>query len=193
MAMPTRAGGLGPARCAGLRQFRSGFTPPSGPAPFPMLRSLCPQITQMNADEEFWNRRKRRKQSKKTLFSLFAPVQGCFPYMRQSLCAAALAKQDASICGHFRIRLRLAALRFLRLFAAKSPAFNPMVQAVCVPLWLIRQANNHQPRFQNWDIMAHLNPEFPLFTMLNSPLGTPQFSLIQAPKLRLKLRAIKLN
>jgi hypothetical protein len=44
-------------------------------------KGIYPHITQMDADEEFLNRRERRKPGKK-LCSLFAPVQGCFPYPR---------------------------------------------------------------------------------------------------------------
>jgi hypothetical protein len=91
------------------------------------------------------------------------------------------------------LRLRLAALRFLRLFAAKSLGFCPTARAGCVPLCLNRQRQNHPASFRKWDKMAHRNPELPSSTMLNSPLGTPQFGLMQAAKLRLKLRLIKVN
>ena len=53
--------------------------------------SVYSQITRMDADEEFWNRRKRRKRRGISLFSLFAPVQNRFPYLRES----------EWICGQF--------------------------------------------------------------------------------------------
>jgi hypothetical protein len=35
-------------------------------------KDLCPQITQMDADEEFWNRRARRERRKTSAFSAFS-------------------------------------------------------------------------------------------------------------------------
>jgi hypothetical protein len=51
-----------------------------------------------------------------SLFSLFAPVQGSLPFLGQS----------ASICGQFRIRLRLSVLR-RRVFALDSSCQAPIV------------------------------------------------------------------
>jgi hypothetical protein len=119
-------------------------------------KGICPQMTQMDADEEL-------------LFFISALI--------------------CVICGQFRIRFRLAALGFLRLFAAKSLVFYPTAQTGCVPLCLMPHCQKQGCGFRRWDIMAHLNPKISPFTMLNSPLAAPQLSLIHGPKLRL----IKVN
>jgi hypothetical protein len=67
------------------------------------MKFICPQITQMDADQDSWLGGNREN----SMLSAFS-CSSIFPYLRQS----------ASICGQFQIWLRLAAPGLLRLSAA---------------------------------------------------------------------------
>jgi hypothetical protein len=71
-------------------------------------KDLCPQITQMDADEEFWNRRARRERRKNSAFSAFS----CSNQFAVSASIHVHPRFNSFGCGSAALRLgRLPVLR----------------------------------------------------------------------------------